>query len=444
MWLGPQPPAEPFERQGTPLPDTPKNPFQRPKPLTPFSPDDIRISSLREPVMPTPDPNDPESMTVRGTPIDDSKALMRADGIRMLPPPKPIEVTPDNWPQPGQSVPTPDQVKDVANNIANPELSQHLQDLRARMIALQAPPTYVDKYGNTVSGSKDTNGRLRSGLKGMLSGLAQGGPVRDWADVLGNISRGIAAGATGAIVPEWDENIEREQEKQRLAQEIEQATKWAMTDAQLEYNRVRNETNLRRVSTAERQLQERIEARTIKDLHRDKSQALQAIFKRGFYYEGDNPEEDAMLQRLGIVLADFDSTKKPIQDTDGRRKAYNPQTRQYESIEGTAVDPDQQAVTFSVDGKTITTTARRFLGYAGVKEQGQLNRDSRERIAATQLQQQREIAFARLKQQAEQFNARLGVSKVQAKAAIRQKLTAGDLTQDEANELEAIIDSRPD
>jgi hypothetical protein len=122
-------------------------------------------------------------------------------------------------PNPASSVDVtqPNATKTVSDMLANGSLvnSPYYQQILAnqqKLIALRAQPTYVNKRGETVNGMKDQDGRIRSGLKAVIENLAQPRQIRNWGDFGGMLAGGAGAGVAGAIVPEWNEQADRQRE----------------------------------------------------------------------------------------------------------------------------------------------------------------------------------------------------------------------------------------
>lgn len=284
-------------------------------------------------------------------------------------------VSPPSAPQPNQNpmtdLSTVNKVSDALANgsLMNSPLMQTIAANQAKLISLKMQPTYV-KNGKTVNGMQDKNGRWKSGLRAMLENLSQPGDTRDWGGLLAKVSGSISAGVTGAIVPQWDENVDRLREINKLENETKDLMGMAQWQSQMATADVNRENSQRRVAVSESQLDERKARNAYLKVRDDQKSAVEPIFKRGYYYEGDNPDEDAKLAKLNIVLPDFDNSRKPVVD-NGQRKAWNPQTRTYEPIQGSEVDPDEVPMTFSIDGQNITASRKQFMGYAGAKERQQ-------------------------------------------------------------------------
>lgn len=286
-------------------------------------------------------------------------------------------------------------VKKVSDALANGSLMnsplmQQIAANQAKLISLKMQPTYIDRSGKTVNGMKDMDGRWKSGLRAMLENLAQPGQTRDWGSLLAKVSGSISAGVTGAIVPEWDENVDRLREINKLEGETKDLMGMASWQSQMATADTNRENSQKRVAVSQGQLQERQARNSYLKVRDDQKSAVEPIFKRGYYYEGDNPEEDAKLAKMNIVLPDFDNSRKPIVD-NGQRKAWNPQTRTYEPIQGSEVDPDEVPMTFSIDGQNITASRKQFMGYAGAKERQQ----SQQKFQSTENEKNRAAAAER-------------------------------------------------
>lgn len=150
---------------------------------------------------------------------------------------------PVNQPQQPQTPTFSDQpsvIDKTAELIKNGSLinSPYYQQILAnqtKLTSLKMQPSYTKmKDGNpvlgkdgkpvVVQGMEDKDGRIQSGLKGLVAGLAnfnQGGPVRDWNDFSARLTGTIVRGVGGTIVPEWNEIADRQNEIKRIEQENE-------------------------------------------------------------------------------------------------------------------------------------------------------------------------------------------------------------------------------
>lgn len=388
--------------------------------------DDKKMIASRQKLPPT----DPGAADTGSMPID--PAMQDASGAPAA--------------APGQAPPAtqpldPTVINRVGDMMANPALMnspmyQQIADNRNKLIALKMQPTYVNKKGETVQGVQDKNGRLQSGLKAFLGNLAQPGQVRDWSDLLAKVSGSISAGVTGSIVPEWDENNDRLREIQRLEDETRNMMGMAEWDSKMQTQQSTRANQAARTNIANGQLQERVARNQWVQTKDEHKAALEPIFKRGYYYEGDNPEEDAKLAKLNVVLPDFDNSRKAIVD-NGQRKAWNPQTRSYEAMQGSEVDPDDVPMTFSVDGKEITASRRQFVGYAGAKER----QASQQTFQADENKKNREVQWAKIKQAATQFKAKTASDLVVKRLAIQKSVENMDISQEEGDELLQILNT---
>jgi hypothetical protein len=303
-------------------------------------------------------------------------------------------------PNPASSVDVtqPNATKTVSDMLANGSLVnspyyQQILENQQKLIALRAQPTYVNKRGETVNGMKDQDGRIRSGLKAVIENLAQPRQIRNWGDLGGMLAGGAGAGVAGAIAPEWNEQADRQREIQRLENETEHMIHDVQQMGAITGREVNQNLALGRLQNSNAQLTERKARNSILNMKTEQQTALAPIMKRGYYYEGDNPDEDAKLKSLNIVLPDFDSSRKPIND-NGVRKSWNPQTRSYEQQQGTDVDPDEQPMTFEVDGKPITASTKWFINYAGAKERQQSQQTFQTQQQQRQFEQQDRVQAA--------------------------------------------------
>lgn len=314
---------------------------------------------------------------------------------------------------------------------------QRAMDARQKRIALEAMPTYTDSKGKVQQGMQDHDGRLQSGLKGLVQGMAEnfsGGGVRDWNDFAGRLTGTIGRGIGGAIVPEWNEWQERSQEIARLRAEEQDAMKGVEWESKMATAQVNRDDKVADNDRQQKGLDDRIARHKMQNMKDEQKMLLEPIFKRGYYYEGDNPQEDEALAKSGLILPDFDNSRKPITD-NGVRKAWNPEKRTYEQMQGSEVDPDDVPMTFVVDGEKITASSKYFLNYkAGVERQ-----KSQQTFQAGENEKNRQVQWARIKQAAEQFKARTANEVVARRAAIQKALEAGDIQQPEADELLDIL-----
>lgn len=228
---------------------------------------------------------------------------------------------------------------------------------------------------------QDENGRMMSFANAGLQGLAEafnpatmgrgGNPMAGFA-----YAAGKAVG--GLINKKWDEKQAIGRRMKDLYEENDYLTEQAKVEfdmqkqaaqfgLQTEKAASQAELGKGRLDIQRGQLEERKAQNQFGRLNADKQLELNKIFKRGFYYEGDDEDQDIKLKEMGIILPDFDTRLKPITD-NGQRKAWNPVKREYEPIQGSDVDPDEEPVTFIVDGEEITASRKHFLNYKAQKE----------------------------------------------------------------------------
>jgi hypothetical protein len=305
----------------------------------------------------------------------------------------------------------PDVTQQVSNMIANGSLMRSpyyakILENQQKLIALRAQPTYVNKRGETVPGMKDQDGRLQSGLKAVVERLSRMGPTPDWGSLAAGVAGAASAGVAGAIAPEWNEWADRNREIQRLEQENARMIGEQRAVSGLETQETNRNLASERVKIQQQQLQMRKARTDVQNLNDTQKTALEPIMRRGYYYEGDNPDEDAKLKGLGIILPDFDNSRKPVND-NGVRKAWNPQTRSYEPVEGVEADPDEQPMTFEVNGKQITASTKWFLNYAGAKERQESQQAFQREQQQRTFDQQNRIQAANQQMTANQLTERL-------------------------------------
>lgn len=285
----------------------------------------------------------------------------------------------------------PSPVGDLAQYLGTPIAQlpafKAAMDARNKLVALDAMPTYTDKNGKVVTGMQDTNGRLQSGLKGLVGGLAHefdpaAGPVRSWGDLASRATYSISRGVAGAAVPEFDEWADRQRQKAILEQQAQDAEK-ALTvqehalsaDA---LNRYRSaNTEIKQGSFEERKNQN-----AIKNLRADKKELLDPIMKRGWYYAGTDPDEDQKLADAGITLKNFDKRHPDITDGDGSRKTFDADQQAYVPTQGTTIDPDKKPIDLDIDGHHITTTLKTWLPYQGQVDASRVAADQKTEEAA--------------------------------------------------------------
>jgi hypothetical protein len=301
-----------------------------------------------------------------------------------------------------------DQVSTLLSNgtlMDSPYYQQILQN-QQKLIALRAQPTYVNKHGQTVQGMKDEDGRLQSGLKAAVERLAHMGPVTNWTQLAAGVSGAAGAGVAGAIVPEWNEYADRDREIRRLEKENADMLKDSQGLSTIQGREVNQQMAAGRLKVQQGQLQERVARDKIQSMSEQQKQALAPIMSRGYYYEGDNPDEDQKLAGLGVILPDFDKTRKPMND-NGVHKVWNAQTRSYEQAAGTDVDPDDQPIDFQVDGKPVTASTKWFINYAGAKERQQTQQSFQKEQQQRGFDQQNRVVAANRQMTATQLTQAL-------------------------------------
>jgi len=320
----------------------------------------------------------------------------------------------------------PDKTRQISDLLASGALNspyfERIRQNQAKLIQLETMPVV------------DANGRGKSGLKALVEKLAESFdpryPVRGMGDVYARLTGAVVSGAGGAIVPEWDERADIEREKRRIQKENETLLEYGKADwqyqqqqATLGLNVEKQKTSQQRADAYVKQVDDRIARNKILNLKDEQKSALEPIFKRGYYYEGDNPDEDAKLAGLKIILPDFDNTRKPMVE-NGVRKAWNPETREYEQVQGTEVDPDDVPLTFQVDGEKITASAKYFLNYKAQKEARQDNQNFQR-----QMQEDRQTFETRMRSITDENQAVKQVNDAIAEG--RRRIANGDLTEEQ-------------
>lgn len=318
--------------------------------------------------------------------------------------------------------------------------SPYMQQIAAnyqKLIALRAQPTYVNKKGETVQGMEDQDGRWQSGLKALVAGLAEqygNGPVRDWNEFYARLGGSIGGGIGGAIAPEWNEWAERGRQIQRLEGETKQMMGMAEWQQKMQGMDIRNQTAVQKQDLNERKFAHRQEEDEFKRHDSNKKNLFRQIAQAGRYIRGENRELDDQLAAAGITMSDFDKNIKP-QNRNGQLFTYDFEAKDWVPSKGLPDDPDEIPITYSVDGKTVTSSMKRFLGYAGAKER----QASQHAFTAGENEKNRAVQWARIKESAEQFRARNAAEITQRRLAIQKSLDEQSISQDEANELLDIL-----
>jgi hypothetical protein len=265
-------------------------------------------------------------------------------------------------------VTAPDVTQQVSDMIASGNLqrSPYYPQILAnqqKLIALRAQPTYVNKKGETVRGMKDQNGRLQSGLRALVERLAHMGPTPDWGSFAAGLAGGAGAGVAGAIVPEWDEWSDRNREIQRLEEETQNMIKGAQAVSSLQSQEVNRQDKVIDNKRADQVFEQRVNENKLKNLREDKKALLTPIFQRGRYVQGENPQEDEALAKAGVILGDFDKTKKPVKVNGQWYEPIPGKPDEMRPVDGLPVDPDDEPITFMADGEKITASRKNYLSY---------------------------------------------------------------------------------
>lgn len=272
------------------------------------------------------------------------------------------------------------------------------------------------------------NSRGKSALLGLIHNLSKNprlANAKDWGDVAGGVAYGLGGLAGGAIHDTWDEEKKRGEIIGGMQEEIGRNEGQIKTEQQVANQNAQTAIRQQQVVLAgQRQkkqgemIDSRITRNEMQNLSAEQKTVLDPIFKRGYFYEDDVDEATkARMKALGIVLADFDNRHKPVEQ-NGQWLEYNVETRRYEPVQGVPTDPDDVPMTMNVGGKTMTASAKTFLGYLGQKEGREFQAE------------QKEIDR---KESLRRWAVENNISKTKFKADLDAKVTKGEMTQAQAN-----------
>lgn len=154
----------------------------------------------------------------------------------------------------------------------------------------------------------DQNGRVKSGLRAALEGLAEMfdpryGSVKDWGDLAARAAGGVGRGIGGAINPAWDEKADKEKARVKFRTEYEQYSK----DVDAEVNHAAKVAEIQNKETDNRREDEKVKSR---ERISERNSVLRQIQTRRRYKRGENPEFDEKLNSLDIEQSDFEPDKK--------------------------------------------------------------------------------------------------------------------------------------
>lgn len=268
-------------------------------------------------------------------------------------------------------------------------MSPAMVQFRQNQAKLAALNTIGGQYLDETGKVRNKNSRFRSGLITMMRSLAdmfdpRRGLSRDWADFGARLIYGGAGGATGWIRANTDETQDIAREKARLEQENDALLgtaerEWKMTREQ-ELIR-QGDTRIANTKTdRDRDFDFRKGKFEYDKLQDNQKQVLQILALQKRYRPGENPDLDAKMASAGIIVKAFDHTKKDIVE-NGVRKSWDGE--KYVQTPGTEEDPDDRPITYSIDGREVTSSVRSFVGYAGAKERQ--NTSYQQQVNLTQL-----------------------------------------------------------
>jgi hypothetical protein len=295
-----------------------------------------------------------------------------------------IVTTPPYNPNAGSEV--DQQRKMVTNAITAPYLAQ-IEANRKKIDALKTMPV-TNKQGDTNSGWEifatkddpkgekarkdytDQDGRVKSGLKAFVAALASNPQlrnVRSWGDLAAGLAYAGGAGVGGAINSSWNEQQKRSQAIAQLEQQNKEIEEQAATVLKLKTDEANIETKQRTANRLDESLELRKTQSTLRQVASEKKELLAPIMKRGSYYEGDDPELDARLEAANINLPDFDTTRKPYNDTSGVRKVWDMEKREFVPAAGDEPDESLMPIPVEIDGKRLMLKPGSYAHYKGLE-----------------------------------------------------------------------------
>lgn len=189
------------------------------------------------------------------------------------------------------------------SNILSTILTAREKRRKAQEKQLETQETLINTMPET-----DQNGRVKSGLRAALEGLAQMfdpryGSVKDWGDLAARAAGGVGRGIGGAINPAWDEKADKEKAKAKFQQDYEQYSK----DADAEIGLYLKQKQAENTDADNRREDEKAKSR---ERISERNSVLRQIQTRRRYKRGENPEFDEKLDSLDIEQSDFEPDKK--------------------------------------------------------------------------------------------------------------------------------------
>lgn len=313
----------------------------------------------------------------------------------------PFPVVPQAPQTPALDAPTPEattpvyprlpsvETQDRINAIYNKDYSKAQYDEQGNLIKPAGADR--DKKWSTLE-------KIGNAATGFLLGLSRGG-----------LGGGIAEGVRGATDRNYNEKLDDQRELNRLyprlsqQQQAEQQQRQAeLQTAQIGAAKIRPALEQRRINQRDTELELRRSRQDVQALNAEQKNALSAIFKRGFYREGANPEEDRRLAELGIVLPDFDSRKREVKEQAGKFYQRDPDTNQWVET-NMPTDESEVPIDFEIGGKRMKLRPRDIAGIEAANqrqqsqqtftaEQNQLNREQQEKLLTIRQNFEREKA----------------------------------------------------
>lgn len=182
----------------------------------------------------------------------------------------------------------------------------------------------------------DENGRVKSGLRAALEGLAEMfdpryGLVKDWGEFGARAAGAAGRGIGGAINPAWDEKADKEKARVKFRADYEQYSK----DADAEVNRAAKQAQIENMETDNQFQRDKFKSQEEQAAEKAKQTSRRDFYRRNQYFDPTKATEAQIkeLAKFGetpFSIGHYDVTKPNVKVMNGVSFVWNPATRSFE------------------------------------------------------------------------------------------------------------------
>lgn len=317
---------------------------------------------------------------------------------------------------------------------------------------------------------QDKDGFWWSFAKAGLSGLAQAfnpaNPIRNDGDFYNRLGYAAGSAVGGGVNRKWNEVQNIQNEIGRAYQENEILTERAKQEFDMQQRAAQYAMNTQKAIDNSKSLEQRALDRkrqldlnegrfNFSKLRADQQNLLKGIQMKGFYKEGIDTELDKKLQDAGVVMADFDSRPPIVKEQGGKYYQYDRSSEKWVESNGIPVDESEVPIEFSVDGQRLMLRPRDIANIKAAEQrqvsqqtfQAGQNAENRA-FQAGQNDLNRAQRWDMFKQALSSKWQKDSVNRQLDKVKIRKELKASlsnlEMTEDEYNEMLALLNAIPD